>query len=61
MREKWLHVPRDWPEMPQLDPILKRDIDLSDIHAEYNDYCASPTSNQSPTISQPIKLAEPRH
>ena len=36
MREQWLHVPRGWPETPELESILKRDINLDDIHAEYN-------------------------
>lgn len=36
MREQWLHVPRGWPEIPELEPILKRDINLDDIHAEYD-------------------------
>jgi hypothetical protein len=34
MRHQWLHVPRDWPEVPGLEPILRRDIDLDVIHAE---------------------------
>jgi TnpA family transposase len=37
MREQWLHVPRGWPEIPELEPILKRDVDLNDIHAEYDE------------------------
>ena len=37
MREQWLHVPKGWPEMPRLEPILKRDIELDAIHAEYDD------------------------
>jgi TnpA family transposase len=37
MREQWLHVPRAWPEIPELEPILKRDVDLNDIHAEYDE------------------------
>jgi TnpA family transposase len=36
MREQWLHVPRGWPEIPELEPILKRDINLEDIHAEHD-------------------------
>ncbi len=36
MREQWLHVPRGWPEIPELEPVLKRDINLDDIHAEYD-------------------------
>lgn len=36
MREQWLHVPKGWPEMPSLEPILKRDVDLEAIHAEYD-------------------------
>ena len=36
MREQWLHVPRGWPETPELESILKRDINLDDIHAEYD-------------------------
>ena len=27
MRGQWLHVPRDWPEVPGLEPVLMRDID----------------------------------
>src|SRR5471030_870190 len=36
MREQWLHVPRGWPEIHELEPILKRDVNLEDIHAKYN-------------------------
>lgn len=36
MREQWLHVPRGWPEMPELEQILRRDVNLDDIHAEYD-------------------------
>jgi len=34
MREQWLHVPRGWPEVPGLEPVLRRDIDLGLIHTE---------------------------
>ena len=36
MREQWLHVPKGWPETPRLEPVLRRDIDLDVIHAEYD-------------------------
>jgi TnpA family transposase len=36
MREQWLHVPRGWPQMPTLEKVLRRDINLELIHAEYN-------------------------
>ena len=36
MREQWLYMPRDWPEVPGLEPIIKRDVNLEDIHAEYD-------------------------
>jgi TnpA family transposase len=36
MREQWLHVPRDWPVMPALEKVLRRDVDLNLIHAEYD-------------------------
>jgi len=29
-------VPRGWPEIPELEPILRRDVNLDDIHAEYD-------------------------
>ena len=29
-------MPRGWPETPELESILKRDINLDDIHAEYD-------------------------
>jgi TnpA family transposase len=36
MREQWLHVPHGWPQMPVLEPVLRRDVDLELIHAEYD-------------------------
>src|ERR1700675_1727567 len=27
MRGRWLHVPRDWPPVPGLEPVLMRDLD----------------------------------
>jgi TnpA family transposase len=36
MRDQWLHVPRDWPEMPALEQALRRDVDLELLHAEYD-------------------------
>lgn len=37
MREQWLHVPRNWPEMPALEKVLRRDVDLHQIHAGYQE------------------------
>jgi TnpA family transposase len=37
MRHQWLHLPRDWPEVPGLEPVLRRDIDLKLIHAELDE------------------------
>jgi TnpA family transposase len=37
MRGQWLHVPKDWPEVPGLDPVLKRDIDLEFIQSELDE------------------------
>ena len=34
MRGQWLHVPRDWPQVPGLEPVLKRDIDTEFIQSE---------------------------
>ncbi len=34
MRGKWLHVPRDWPPMPGLEPVLMRDLDPEFIQSE---------------------------
>ena len=36
MREQWLHVPLDWPKIPALEPVLRRDVHLDVIHAEYD-------------------------
>jgi len=36
MRDQWLHVPQGWPETPGLESILKRDVNLEDIHTEYD-------------------------
>ena len=27
MRSQWVHVPRDWPPEPGLEPVLMRDLD----------------------------------
>jgi TnpA family transposase len=37
MRHQWLHLPRDWPEIPGLEPVLRRDIDLDLIHGELDE------------------------
>ncbi|HVB79831.1 MAG TPA: Tn3 family transposase [Candidatus Binataceae bacterium] len=37
MRHQWLHLPRDWPEVPGLESVLRRDIDLDLIHAELDE------------------------
>jgi TnpA family transposase len=37
MRDQWLHVPRDWPEVPGLEPVLRRDLDLGFIQAELDE------------------------
>jgi len=37
MRGQWLHVPKDWPEVPGLEPVLKRDIDLEFIQSELDE------------------------
>jgi len=37
MRHQWLHVPRGWPAVPGLEPILRRDIDPDLIHGELNE------------------------
>ena len=34
MREQWIHVPRGWPKVPALEPVLRRDIDLALIASE---------------------------
>jgi TnpA family transposase len=34
MRGQWLHVPRDWPEVPGLEPVLMRDLDPDFIQSE---------------------------
>ena len=34
MRGQWLHVPRDWPEVPGLEPVLKRDLEPDFICTE---------------------------
>ena len=34
MRGQWLHVPRDWPEVPGLEPVLMRDLDPAFIQSE---------------------------
>jgi TnpA family transposase len=36
MREQWLHVLRGWPQVPALEKVLRRDVDLNLIHAEYD-------------------------
>ena len=37
MRGLWLHVPKDWPQVPGLEPVLKRDIDLDFIQSELDE------------------------
>jgi TnpA family transposase len=37
MRHQWLHLPSNWPEVPGLEPVLRRDIDLELIHAELDE------------------------
>jgi len=37
MRDQWPHVPRGWPEVLGLEPVLRRDIDLELIHSEFDD------------------------
>ena len=37
MRHQWLHLPRDWPEVPGLEPVLRRDLDLGLMHAELDE------------------------
>lgn len=34
MRGQWLHVPRDWPPEPGLEPVLMRDLDPEFIQGE---------------------------
>jgi len=34
MRHQWLHLPRDWPEVPGLESVLRRDLDLDLMHTE---------------------------
>jgi TnpA family transposase len=34
MRGQWLHVPRDWPPEPGLEPVLMRDLDPEFIQSE---------------------------
>jgi len=36
MRDTWLHLPRGWPAVPGLEPLIKRDVDLECIHAHYD-------------------------
>ena len=33
-RGQWLHVPRDWPPVPGLEPVLMRDLDPEFIQSE---------------------------
>lgn len=37
MRGQWLHVPKDWPEVPGLEPVLKRDIDVEFIQTQLDE------------------------
>jgi TnpA family transposase len=37
MRGQWLHVPRDWPQVPALEPVLMRDLDPEFIRSEIGD------------------------
>ena len=37
MRSQWLHVPRDWPEVPGLEPVLMRDIDPDFIQTQLDE------------------------
>jgi TnpA family transposase len=37
MRHQWLHLPRGWPPVPSLEPVLRRDLDLDLIHAELDE------------------------
>jgi TnpA family transposase len=37
MRHQWLHLPRGWPEVLGLEPVLRRDIDLDLIHADLDE------------------------
>jgi TnpA family transposase len=37
MRDQWLHVPRDWPTTPALEPVLRRDIDIELIQSELDE------------------------
>ena len=53
MREQWLHVPKGWPEMPSLEPILKRDVDLEAIHAEYDALLGLAASIDDETTGRP--------
>jgi len=34
MRGQWLHVPRDWPSVPGLEPVLMRDLDPEFIQSQ---------------------------
>lgn len=34
MHGQWLHVPRDWPPVPGLEPVLMRDLDPEFIQSE---------------------------
>jgi TnpA family transposase len=34
MRGQWVHVPRDWPTVPGLEPVLMRDLDPEFIQSE---------------------------
>jgi hypothetical protein len=42
MRHQWLHRPRGWQEVPGLEPVLRRDLDLDLVHAEPDDWYALP-------------------
>jgi TnpA family transposase len=37
MRHQWLHLPRGWPAVPGLEPVLRRDLDLDLMHAELDE------------------------
>lgn len=37
MRGQWLHVPRDWPQLPGLEPVLRRDIDPDLMHSQLDE------------------------
>src|SRR5260370_2266102 len=51
MRGQWLHVPRDWPPMPGLEPVLMRDLDPEFIQSELGELLRMAASINDPYCS----------